>query len=1090
MAVNINIGTSRQEGHAPENFEETAEQSSEQDLSAQPQLSEQSGQPASGQSTEHQTEPPPALPPSDENIPMPAFARYGLGDTVILGRPDYANNSRNGYATINDEREPPEPRDSIPAITEPLLAVAAPVNPARPSAIPMPKPGGIIVPGASNSSSTPVAPPSPIIPNAPRIAGQAVRQALADDQRSSQASGATGTAPTASDAELESIDAMLADPINKQLIDLAKQNMGPAPINNAVADAQIKQYGEARFQDMMYLHRELPSVQNAYAQAVTEAYLANSQPALTANLTNNQGIATPPSTFDINAFTKEYASRSDLMAQAFAAKFGGVPVTQEAGFSGTVSSGDSGGDRSGAYVPVFNVGNLFSVSMNAVFPTGYADGQEGSPPTYFASRTPNTIQQYVLGQDIGDHRAMFDDKAVWFDPSLGFVTDPQNLKDDEESHFDRVMGVVGPIVLTGILAAAGAEFLIGPQGSAVLGFTADSWQAGAIRGAVQAGVGTLANSAVTGRPLTLADLGRSIFTGGVMGGLVNYANLDTYGITTQNGVQVINWGERLTAILGRGTMQGILQQVTGGRFQDGLRNGLISSVSNELSRNLNTEINRWAAENNVDPFIASQLRMVGQGFTSALVRTAANGGQGGVEAFLSDLINGQIGAAGDAERAEINQLTTQYTVAVATNDYTTQATILNDLTERWMNNHLGDTRALALAQVTAGLGWTVDAVHLTQDGNGYLTLSGETIPAELATDHEYAEYQASQQRRADTIKQFAEDFKAKNPGFTDAQALDAATALYDRRHQEDNVLSALNITPATLERLSTGSELADQLVAGVQFGGRNAIDTVKGVYSLAELGVDSWLAVANAIIGDEVFADSAARNQARSDAAAMLLRNADNLPEQLTAHVNRQLARANELDAIGDSQGAARIRADLIGGFASMVLQPGKKPAGAASRATEFERVAQETRATIREKIPLTWAEREAKYVNGDKGWDRHPTGHQDAGASLRSTLGDPPAGMDKPEAHHLLGFSKEDIETQKLFNQSGISPNSFDNGVYLPKEVHQLTFGRDRIDYSTWIEAQFKDMKPGAAVRARCEEIKEYLRTLKPGDVPVWRKR
>jgi hypothetical protein len=770
MAVNINIGTSRQEGRAPENFNETTEQNSEQDLSAQPQLSEQSGQSSSGQSTDGQTAPPPepATLADQDSIPPPAYMRYGIGDTVIMGAPSYVRDYAQApqLRAENASIESPSPAPTAPAspamfsiampsvsvgtianvvnsiddaatesITPDCFAASEPMTPLATNAsaaliastvttsakpIPMPKPGSTFAPGASSSLPAPATSFSPTVTNAPRIAGQAVRQALAEDQSSSQASAATGIAPTASAAELESIDAMLADPINRQLIDVAKQNMGPAPTNNAVADAQIKQYGEARFQDMMYLHRALPWVQDAYAQAVKEAYLANTQPALTANLTNNQGIATPPSTFDINAFTKEYANRSDLMAQAFAAKFGGVPVTQEAGFSGTVSSGDGGGDRSGAYVPVFNVGNLFSVSMNAVFPTGYADGQEGSPPNYFASRTPNTMQQYVLGSDIGDHRAMFDDTAVWFDPSLGFVTDPQNLKDDEESHFDRVMGVVGPIVLTGILAAAGAEFLIGPQGSAVLGFTADSWQAGAIRGGVQAGVATVANSAVTGRTLTLADLGRSIFTGGVMGGLVNYANLDTYGITTQNGVQVVNWGERLTAILGRGTMQGILQQVTGGRFQDGLRNGLISSVSNELSRNLNTEINRWAAENNVDPFVASQLRMVGQGFTSALVRTAANGGEGGVEAFLSDLINGQIGAAGDAERAEINQLTTQYNVAVATNDYTTQATILNDLTERWMNNHPTDSRAQALAQVTAGLGWTVDAVHLTQEGNGRL----------------------------------------------------------------------------------------------------------------------------------------------------------------------------------------------------------------------------------------------------------------------------------------------------------------------------------------------------------------------------------
>jgi hypothetical protein len=197
-------------------------------------------------------------------------------------------------------------------------------------------------------------------------------------------------------------------------------------------------------------------------------------------------------------------------------------------------------------------------------------------------------------------------------------------------------------------------------------------------------------------------------------------NLNTYGLTTQNGVQVTNWGERLTSIVGRSTMQGILQQVTGGRFQDGLRNGLASSLSNELSRTLGAEINRWAAENHVDPYIASQLRMVAQGFSSALVQTAANGGQAGIETFLNDLINGQIGAVGDAERAEINQLTEQYNLALATNDYTTQATILNNLTERWMNNHPTDTRAQALAQVTAGLGWTVDAVHLTQDGNGRL----------------------------------------------------------------------------------------------------------------------------------------------------------------------------------------------------------------------------------------------------------------------------------------------------------------------------------------------------------------------------------
>jgi hypothetical protein len=781
-----------------------------------------------------------------------------------------------------------------------------------------------------------------------------VRQALAEDQSSSQASAATGIAPTASAAELESIDAMLADPINRQLIDVAKQNMGPAPTNNAVADAQIKQYGEARFQDIMYLHRALPWVQDAYAQAVKEAYLANTQPALTANLTNNQGIATPPSTFDINAFTKEYTNRSDLMAQAFAAKFGGVPVTQEAGFSGTVSSGDGGGDRSGAYVPVFNVGNLFSVSMNAVFPTGYADGQEGSPPTYFASRTPNTMQQYVLGQDIGDHRAMFDDKAVWFDPSLGFVTDPQNLKDDEESHFDHIMGVVGPIMLTSILAAAGAEFLIGPQGSAVLGFSADSWQAGAIRGGVQAGVATAANSAVTGRPLTLADLGRSIFTGGVMGGLVNYANLDTYGITTQNGVQVINWGERLTAILGRSTMQGILQQVTGGRFQDGLRNGLISSVSNELSRNLNTEINRWAAENHVDPFIASQLRMVGQGFTSALVRTAANGGQGGVEAFLSDLINGQIGAAGDAERAEINQLTTQYAVAVATNDYTTQATILNDLTERWMNNHPTDTRAQALAQVTAGLGWTVDAVHLTQEGNGRVVAEGRTITPAFDDDGnlmpgvvDNSKPIANQARQIEArlvqqgysardagliaegwlVNRIADSIQAAKPGTSRADALNQARAAFN----DPNPI----VVDVTTRAHVPGQEIAEQFLGALVGTGGVAVDVLKGTVDLLAMSADGYAQIANVLTGGELFPDVGRRNEARSEILNQLANNWDKLPGAMVDQFNAQLERANQLDAQDTPASrfeAAQIRSHVFGGAALAVLTLGETAVASGSR--------------------------------------------------------------------------------------------------------------------------------------------------------------
>jgi A nuclease family of the HNH/ENDO VII superfamily with conserved AHH len=959
MAANINLHQPRVDyAHAERDDENSQGEGTTADSQTPAQLdasvsapTEQQGQSGDGAGgdtgTQDTSTPPP--PRAEPNAPKPNFARYGVGDTVITGRPDYGR----AYALSSNRFEPPEPAERTPAtdakpLTKPGSESPSPVKP-----IPMPKPGSGMSPTTISAPlEAPITLPSATT-NAPCVGGEAVRQALAADQRNSQ--NVQGK-PAASASELEVIDAMLADPLNKQLIDLAKQKMEPAPINDAVADAQIKLYGEARFQDMMYLHRALPWVQDAYAQAVKEAYLASTQPALTANLTNNQGIATPPSTFDINAFNKEYESRPDLMAQAFAAKFGGVPVTQEMVISGTFASGDGGGDMSGAYVPVFNVGNLFSVSMNAVFPTGYADGQEASPPTYSASRTPNTIQQYVLGPDIGDHRAMFDDTAVWFDPSMGFVTDPRNMKDDEDSHFDRIMGIVGPIVLTGILAAAGAQFLIGPQGSAVYGFAADSWQAGAIRGGVQGAVGTVVNSAVTGRPFTLADLGRSIFSGGVMGGLVNYAQLDTYGITTQNGAQVTNWGERLTAILGRSTMQGILQQVTGGRFQDGLRNGLLSSLTNELSRTLNTEINRWAAENNVDPFVASRLRMVGQGFASALVQTAANGGQVGLEAFLNDLINGSISAAGDAERAEINQLTTQYTSAVATNDYTTQATILNELTERWMNNHTGDTRAQALAQVTAGLGWTVDAVHLTQEANGRVTAEigtikptfdeeGNLMPGVVTPNdppgnqrRQIEAHLVQQGYSATDARQIAEGWYVNRV----ADVLQASDRTLSRDAALNQARAALTfndpnpiVIDVTTRAHVPGQEIAEQFLGALVGTGGVAVDVLKGTVDLLAMSADGYAQIANVLTGGELFPDVGRRNEARSEILNQLANNWDKLPGAMVDQFNAQLERANQLD-VQDTPAsrfeAAQIRSHVFGSVALAVLTLGETAVVSGSR--------------------------------------------------------------------------------------------------------------------------------------------------------------
>jgi hypothetical protein len=768
MATNINVGAQRHERNvnerdAGETLGDVAEQSGEETAGTQSQVSGQSGHSAGDQSPDDSPPSPPVAPPPEEAAPAPSnYLRYGLGDTVILGAPAYTRvntPARNALEEVNEPIEPPvdlspsPPPPPPPTPTPPPNPVpvdALPPNPDPADTTPpepppaftvMPKPGGNGTP-----TPTPETPePTPVITNAPAIGGSAGTTPTPPPPRTT---GATSAAPTASAAELESIDAMLADPVNHELIERTRQQIGPAPTNNWVAEAQVARYGEARFQEIMLLHRALSDVRAAYAGELSRAYFAQLGPDAFDELGNV--LPEAGSKFDINAFNAEYTSRNDLMARAFADKFGGVPVTFEAGSHGG-TSGD--GAEAGMFMPVFRVGGLFSVKIVPQRNFDQSESGGNLPTTYSPAIDMYSQQQYTLGPDIGDHAALIDDTAVWFDPSMGFMTDMQNIKPGEDSDFDRVFEFVVQAGITAAFVYVGSGILFGPGVAAtattpaaapgifansLFGFSSSSWQYAALRGAALGGIGTVANSAVTGRTLTLGDVARSMFTGGVMGGLVNYARLDTYGIAAgANGSQVVNWGERLTAILGRSAMQGLLQQVTGGRFRDGLLNGLTAELSSELARGLNAQINEWAQTNQVSPFIASQLRLIAQGFSSALVQTAANGGQAGLQAFLNDLINGSIGANGNAERAEIEEQIVWLRQALDAEDYGTQARILNGLTLRWMNNHPGATYDEALARVTDELGVTVDTNHLVRDTNGRLTVAGGNVITPAFDDDGY-----------------------------------------------------------------------------------------------------------------------------------------------------------------------------------------------------------------------------------------------------------------------------------------------------------------------------------------------------------------
>jgi hypothetical protein len=83
------------------------------------------------------------------------------------------------------------------------------------------------------------------------------------------------------------------------------------------------------------------------------------------------------------------------------------------------------------------------------------------------------------------------------------------------------------------------------------------------------------------------------------------------------------------------------------------------------------------------------------------------------------------------------------------------------------------------------------------------------------------------------------------------------------------------------------------------------------------------------------------------------------------------------------------------------------------------------------------------------------------------------------------VGFADGDLRTQRILNDASITPNSAQNGLYLSREVHHMTYGND---YRNWMYDMLSSV-PLSEVPRMMDSIKDYLRNLKPGDKPDWRK-
>jgi len=500
-------------------------------------------------------------------------------------------------------------------------AAAAPAAPAAPETP---------LPSAGNGTAG-------IPPADPRILAQAAPPPAAPPAPVASA------APTAIPQQLAAIDLALSDPLNQELI----QAYAPSPVNAAsdIARDQVALYGAERFGKMQQLVQATASVRSQYIAALDGAQQ---------NPPTDPNAACPPgwhwetdqpgrdaevrhtAVFEVDAFTSWYAKQDSLASRAFASLYGSSKTAVEAhGGEQIVSSTNVGGD-------------MFHVSH------GYWSqiGEHGEKSGWVGSSIGYTGAVSVI--DAQSHPDLIDSKAVWFDPAMGFVTLTTNIK-EKQNFLDKALPTLAAI---GFTAASGV--FGGVSAFAGGGLT------GAMAGAAAAGALTTFNSSMlaTGS-VNLKDVLRSALTGAVTAGITNGLGLNQLGM---QGNTVISYADRALAITGQATLQGALQQLSGGKFKDGFTAGIAAGLAAEVTRSMQASIDVKVTGGQMNGAEASAYRLLTQA-TGSAIRMLANPNDPGhamAQDFLGSLV--QEGASAlapapmtqdDFRRSEISDVNAQ-----------------------------------------------------------------------------------------------------------------------------------------------------------------------------------------------------------------------------------------------------------------------------------------------------------------------------------------------------------------------------------------------------------------------------------------------
>jgi|GEM_PF-2664669 len=386
------------------------------------------------------------------------------------------------------------------------------------------------------------------------------------------------TTPTADPQEIAALELLLADPsIQEMIAYFGGPHASPAS-GNPVADSLIERYGADLVVRLNQLQTARKIVHRLYLDALDAALFAP-------RIVGQSGWSPfgEDKRLDPYTFTIQWLQSDGPRQRVWRTLYGnhqGIPSLIANGESTETMDWDLAGQHLKLIPPHSDEG--------------------GSGPGY-SHLSPLATQINPQSPS----RDLINPEWVWFDPQYGWITDSKNFQKNR-GWFEQFITVASTFIAGYITGGAAASYGAFAQGVAA------------------AAAGSVASQLTTTGRLNFKNIIQSALAGGFTAGAMKISGLGTAANT---------FSQRLIQHTGRATLQGAIQKVIGGKFKDGVVNGLMSGVADEVGTLLRTEIDHMK---NLSATEASALRLLSRATTSAL-RIAANPEDKGY-AFASDFL--------------------------------------------------------------------------------------------------------------------------------------------------------------------------------------------------------------------------------------------------------------------------------------------------------------------------------------------------------------------------------------------------------------------------------------------------------------------